>query len=218
MIKIISSILLVVFAACTITTAQTSFGITTTYSALTSGAEESYTDLSRRTFSDEIMYQGENRSIGIGVSLYKDFDLLFLRTEVLYTSEEQSYAINEYIRGEGGFEQSSSEYTDTRSQLSVPVIAGFQKHGFQLGAGPVLNFVIDSDRAINTTENITYQDRSVETGYQLYLGYEINKHIVISARFEQSFQTLGNRYRYNNQPMDLSVRPMRMDLGLSLYL
>lgn len=199
-------------------TAQSKFGVTTTYSISTAGAEDTYRDLSRKTFSDKIMYMGESRSAGIGVSLFHDFSFLYLRTEALYTREEQSYTIKQYSRSESGLSFANKEVIDSRHMISIPITAGVQLSKVQLGVGPVLSFVIDNENSLLETNRITYQQRSLEAGFQFYAGYAINQHITISARYESSFQTVGNRYRYDDQPMNFDVSPQRLDIAVSFYL
>lgn len=199
-------------------TAQNRVGLSLGYSVASTNANTSYQDLSRSTLSDRIMHNGETRGLSYGLTVQRDFGKLFLRSDLVVSKETQAYTVASVSRGESGRMESFNSFEDSRHYISIPLTAGMIFNKIEVGLGPVLNFNIEQSTTGDQPVSISRHDRSIETGANIYVGYRITERFTVSARYIKSLQTLGNRYRHNQQPMNFDQRLSRVDVGLAFYL
>ena len=212
--------LLVLFflSAMTSLSAQTGLGFTASYSFSTTPSSDTYSDLTRKSFGDAIKFNGQERGVSYGLTYRADFDRLFLRADAVVAKSSTSYTFAEIIRGESGVMENFSTFEDQRHYLSIPITAGVSIRKFDIGVGPTLDFEIEQSIAGDLPSSVSTVSRTVETGANVYLGYNVNKHITINARYQTSMQNLGNSFRYASSPMAFDQKTSRVDIGLAFYL
>lgn len=210
--------LLIVLAATTSLSAQSGFGLTTSYGWSTTPTSESYSDLTRRTFGDAIRLNSQDRGVSYGITYRADFQKLFLRADAVITQTTTSFTFANIIRGESGPMDNFTTFEDQRHYLSIPITAGVSISKFDIGVGPTLDLQIEQTIGGELPTDITTASRTIETGANVYLAYNLNKHMTINARYTSSLQNIGNSFRYQSTPMKFSQRASRVDIGLAVYL
>lgn len=197
--------------------AQTKFGASIAYNLASFGMQNESQALSRQAYSDQVQYQGTENGLSFGLAMYTSFDKLFLKTDVRYLNQKSTYTISTYVGSEGDINKVSTELTDNNHYISFPVVAGMQFNKIQIGFGPVFNFIIDRDTQVADGSNLSYQDRAVNTAFQLYTAYKITSNVHLTLSYEKSFSKVGNGFIYNDRTVDLDAVPAFVNTGLSVY-
>jgi hypothetical protein len=214
------NLLVIAFIVCVYQTsqAQLSIGVKANYSVTT--APQTQTDLAKLVQPLEILnmeYLGSEDQFSYGLSLYDENDLLFLNTDILLSHVEHNYRIDNLI-DDLRRSTSSQEFSHKRTNLSIPVAAGFKLHNLKIGAGPIFNYTLSSESNLDAGSYISTNEENINMGFQFLVGYIIQDRIHIDLKRDINFTDVGNNYNYSDIPVELNSSPHTFSLSLAIYL
>ena len=199
------------------TQAQLSLGIKANYSVITApSAQVELAQLTQPVQVLNLQYLGSQDQFSYGLSLYDENDLLFLNTDILLSHVEHNYQINnpfDDLRRSANSEQ----FSQKRTNLTVPVAAGLKLHNIKIGGGPVFNYTLSSTDDLTEINNISTNDEKINMGFQFLVGYIIQDRIHIDLKRDISFSDVGHNYRYNDIPVDLGSSPHSFSISVGVF-
>lgn len=213
-----NTIVLTVFL-CVVTSlsAQFRIGVKGNYNHVT--ASESTINLSIADPVEilDLHYLSTSNNYSYGVSLYNEKDIIFLNADVLYKRTSQDFRLNNLI-SEFKRDNAVKDITYNRTDISLPISAGFKFNNIKIGGGPIANYMIGSDSNLTDVDNITANESKLQMGFQFLLGYIINDRIHLDLKRELSFTSVGDNFSYTGRKIEMKNSPHSISLGIGIYL
>ena len=159
-------------------------------------------------------YQSQDDVITIGISHITDLDNFFLMKEVMFRTVKYNFQMDTFDEGGGG----STQFTDTHHFIHIPIAAGVKVGPMELGAGPIFNITIDTEKEDIVNDTFTDKNRTLKTGFQLLSAININKHVRLDMKYEIAFSGVSDGYYYQDEKVLLKQSPNMFTIGLGFYL
>lgn len=198
--------------------AQVQLGLVSSYDINMGSINDEAVAISLMYSADKISIKDYTDGLAYGVGMYGSFGKLFLRTEAKYSSSATAMEVHTYQRSEGGNRTNVESFEDRKHYLNVPVTAGLALNKVQLGAGMVFNFIIASDKGLESRSGFTYTDRSLRTDGQLFAGYKLNRNIHLNVRYQHALGSIKNEINYEHMPIRYKGSRSALSFGVAYFL
>lgn len=193
---------------------QFKLGVNANYSS-TIGEAQSLSLLDNRGFEIyNLSYLGQENFYSIGLTGYAEKGNLYFMPAVNYRSTTHSIQVMDY--GEGGAEVNKSKI-ETQS-IHIPITAGVKYKKFRLGVGPDFNMVLDTNEDLSTYSGITFNERSLKTGFHFSLGYDPIPNVRLGINYELAFYNITNDYKISGRSIPLNATPKMLNFTVALFL
>lgn len=203
--------------AATVASAQLQLGIKGNYNYVTASESSKNLSISAPIEVLDLKYQTSKSHFSYGLSLYNEKDIIFMNADILYKKTTQNFRVENLI-SEFKRDNAVKNFSYNRTDISIPISAGLKLHNIKIGAGPVMNYMISSDDNLDGIENISSEEKKLQMGFQMVLGYVISDRIHIDLRRELSFSSVGDNYNYAGEKIEMKNSPHSLSLGISIFL
>ncbi len=196
---------------------QLAFGVRSNYSISTSTSEiKELVQLEPMEVLD-LEYKGNANKFSYGLMLHDQNERVFFSGELLYSKSSQEFTMSNRL---GNFQRDESirDFTYSQTELSLPVAAGLVIGNFKLGGGPILNYRLGEENALDFVDGIESRSKKINMGFQLVAGMIINNHIHLDIKREINFHRVGDNYTYNGEPFKMQTTPNTLSIGLGILL
>jgi len=193
---------------------QLKLGVNASYSNAFGGPQSESLIDSRGYEVYNLNYIGQDNFYSVGLTGYAEKGNLFFMPAVNFRSTTHSLQIMDY--SESGAEVNVSKI-ETQS-IHIPITAGFKYNKFRLGVGPDFNMVVDSNEDLSTYEGVTYNERSLKTGFHFTLGYDPIPNIRLGLNYEFAFYNTTNDYKFGGKALPLNATPKMLNFTIGLFL
>ena len=160
----------------------------------------------------EMTFLGGNGVRSIGFMLYNQIGPGFLQLEALGTKYDLEFSVlNRYARSDAGVQQ----LTETNFIFEVPVSAGMTYRNVKIGAGPVLEVVIDKESELESISR--YQDKAnkVNGGFQGLIGYKKGK-IHFDMKYIYRFSGIVDGFGIGSDNLRLNKSANRLTFAVGM--
>ena len=193
---------------------QFKLGVNASYNQ-TFGEQQTQSLLDTRGFEVyEFNYLGQENFYSLGLTGYAEKGILFFMPSVNFRSTTHNFQIMDY--SESGAALVSSKI-QTQS-VHIPVTAGLKFNKVRVGLGPDFNMILDSNEDLSSYEGISYNERSLRTGFHFTVGYDIIPNIRLGLNYEFAFYNVTNDYKFGGRAIPLDATPKMLNLSLALFL
>lgn len=193
---------------------QFKLGVNTTYSSVFGEAQNVSLVDNRGYEIYNLSYLGQDNFYSVGITGYAEKGNLYFMPAVNYRSTSHSIQMMDY--GEGGVEFNSSKI-ETQS-VHIPITAGVKFNKFRVGVGPDFNFVIDGNEDLSAFTGISFNERSIKTGFHFAVGYDPIPNIRLGLNYEFAFYNITNDYKFGGKSLPLSATPRMLNFTVALFL
>jgi len=193
---------------------QFKLGINTNYSTVIGDVQNVSLVDNRGYEVYDLTYLGQENFYSIGLAGYAEKGNLFFMPAINFRSTTHSFQIMDY--SESGSEVSKSQI-ETQS-IHVPITAGFKYNKFRLGVGPDFNIVLDNKEDLASYDGMTYNERSLKTGFHIGLGYDPIPNIRLGLNYEFAFYNITNDYKFGGKQLPLNATPKMLNFSVALFL
>ena len=195
--------------------AQTQLGLVFNYSKGTAKPSAIQLDNVLDILLYDFDFKGQHDVISLGISSYKDLGPFFIKADVLFRETSFTFEITNFIDRFGSIH---NQYKTKYSLFHIPISAGFRLKKIRLGAGPIVNIVMDSELHDDFYDIFTIKKRKRHFGFQFLFGINVTKHIQLEAKYENTFTDLTDGYYQKDMPIKMNTSPNLFTLGLGFYL
>lgn len=193
---------------------QFKLGINTNYSQVIGGVESAALVDNRGYEIYDLTYLGQDNFYSIGLTGYAEKGNLFFMSALNFRSTTHSFQIMDY--SESGAEVVKSQIEN--QSLHIPVTAGLKFNKFRLGVGPDFNLVLDNKEDLSTYDGMSYNERSLKTGFHIGLGYDPIPNIRLGVNYEFAFYNITNDYKFGGKQLPLNATPKMLNFSVALFL
>ncbi len=193
---------------------QFKLGINATYSNVIGEAQNVSLIDNRGYEIYNLKYEGQENFYSIGLSGYAEKGNLFFMPAVNFRSTTHSFQIMEY--SENGAEFNKAKIS-TQS-IHIPITAGMKYKKFRLGAGPDFNMVLDLNEDLSPYNGLSYNERTLKTGFHFTLGYDPIPNVRLGINYEFAFYNITNDYKFGGKSIPLNATPKMINFTVALFL
>lgn len=205
--------LALIFCA-TSTNAQLRLGIKANYGKTISDVNTMQYGNEQGYLNYELSYISTKDCTAFGLTSYYEVGNLWFQSDMMYRQCTSRFAFKDYT------EQGRPEtmLTESYQTFHLPIQAGILHNNFKFGVGPMFNFNLQSELALDEMEEFEAKPRDLSMGFQFLVGYKMNEHIHLDLKFERTFNNIGDHYRYRNTPTSLGTSPNMLSVSLACIL
>jgi hypothetical protein len=165
-------------------------------------------------YAYEFGFISETTNKAMGISLYKSFTKLFFNADITYRESKKRYMVKDYTEEINA----PMNYVDESSKvIHIPVLAGCNFNNLKIGAGTFFNFNLENENKLTRLYPFVNKNRKLETGVELFLGYKLFNRVLVHARYEKAFVSIGNHIYYKQQSTRLVSTMDNITFGISIY-
>jgi len=160
-----------------------------------------------------VNYLSTRTSYAYGLSFYNEIGSAYIGADILYRSKTEQFKIDE-------IQVTSREaqiYEDKFKEVTIPIVAGWRKNNFKVGAGPIFTLIADRDFSLSNLPGFTVNERKVDTGFQFQIGYIIKDRIHVDLKRELNFNHSGDDYKFLDKNVNLKSMPHTATLSVGVY-
>jgi len=192
---------------------QFKFGVVGSYSTSISSKSSIVlgNQLGRKTM--ELGFLDGQSSPSIGLALRKDFGYLYVDGQVNYRRNAYTMTIQNFQN----IDAPMAYLEEKTSMINMPITGGLKFGKVRLGLGPIFNYTLNHGDADFSQYGIEKIDRNLQMGFLFNLGYDINNTFTINARYENTFNKIGDDFRYNGKFLKLNSRVDYATINLGMY-
>lgn len=182
--------------------AQIDVGIIASHSIANSSSESVLLGTPEGRRAAEVQFIDHESVTSIGVSLKTAFGPLFAETQLSYRKNSYRLNVQRFLNNDVPVD----DIEETSSAIHIPVSAGLKFGKVRIGGGPVFNLKLD--KTSNQLEVAGIQDnkRDLKLGAAAGISIDLTNHFTIGARYERSFNTIGNEYRFGGTELELDSK------------
>jgi len=158
-------------------------------------------------------YLSTRTSYAYGLGFYKEIGSAYIGADILYREKTEQFKVDE-IRVNT---RNARIHEDKFKEVSIPIVAGWRKNNFKIGAGPVFTLIADRNFSLKSLEGFTTDEKKVDTGFQFQVGYIIKDRIHIDLKRELNFNQPGDDYKIFGNQVKLKSLPHTASLSVGVY-
>lgn len=162
----------------------------------------------------EVSYLGTKDVVGIGLTSFYEHGNLWFQSDMLYRKSTSRFLFKDYTERNS----TDTHFEETYHILHIPVQAGILWNDFKFGVGPMFNFNLQYDLALDDHEDFEAEMIDLSMGFQFLIGYKINNHLHVDLKFERTFNNIGDHYKYKGSKTSLRVSPNMFSISLASIL
>jgi len=165
-------------------------------------------------YAYEFGFISETTNKAMGISLYKSFTKLFFTADITYRESKKRYMVKDYSEEINA----PMNYIDESSKvIHIPVLAGYNFNNLKIGAGTFFNYNLENENKLTHLYPFDNKNRKLDTGVELFLGYKLFNRVLVHARYEKAFVSIGNHIYYKQQSTRLVSTMDNITFGISIY-
>jgi hypothetical protein len=188
----------------------TRYGITTSVGLISAPPETTYANYLDDDATHEIKFKNGSTIINAGLFAQKTWGWTYLRSDIVYSQYKLNYDIN-YAEARQFVSEASQ---DKVQNLDFMVTAGIMSHGFRLGVGTNMHFLMNYESAFANIEGFTSKTRTLTNGILGNIGFDFNA-ISVDFRYEKSLKSIGDHVFFNGTKSKMKSAPNQMSLAIS---
>lgn len=171
--------------------------------------------MNARTSSGDfnVAYLGRGNTQSIGLQAKKTYGFLFVSAGADYRKTSFDYSVTSFMLENPAVQ---SEININKTMVSLPVIAGLQFNKFNIGVGPVFDFVLAESLNDTASPLFTTTDRSQYTQFQFVAGYEFFNRLEVGVRYERALYQAKNQFLLDGNTSKLTESPDMISLSLAV--
>ena len=185
----LAALALLLLIACNVE-AQTKFGVKSTYGIFSTKTSNTLVSTNGISYSEDLRFISNSNSKSLGVFFIKDFKPLFIQTDLLYTSYNSKYMVQQFSES---IIPDQMEYERFKN-FDLSIIAGLTINCFKIGVGPVFHKNLDLETDLSKYNFFINNLQSLTAGFQLSIGYILGP-LHLEIRAEDMFSQVGDHFK-----------------------
>jgi len=215
--NISKTFLTIIFAFAFITLqSQSRIGIKTSLGFKLNNSESVLHSSDNIRYTDRVEFLGESTTKSLGLFVRKQSDFIFLEADVMYSTYQSSFSIQDLNQFGSGISDIPGEfintnelttYTDTYHNIDFSLLAGYTRNNFDFGVGPIFHRTISIDSELAQLEGYASTRKILDPGFQFKIGYNLGP-LNIGVKYEDYFLKAGDHFT-------LDTKKLKFNSGLN---
>lgn len=175
-------------------------------------------------YTDRVDFLGESNTKSLGLFVRKQADFLFIEADVMYSSYQSQFSIQDLSRTGSGIsdipgqilnEGVTTTYTDTYSNVDFSLLAGYTRNNFDFGVGPIFHRTVALDSELAEVEGYASTRKILDPGFQFKIGYNLGP-LNIGVKYEDYFLKAGDHFTLDTKKLKLNsgLNALKLELAI----
>ena len=208
--NISKTFLTIIFAFVFITAqSQSRVGIKTSLGFKLNSSESVLHSSDNIMYTDRVEFIGESTTKSLGLFVRKQADFIFLEADVMYSTYQSRFSIQDLSQFGGGIRDIPGEflntdepvtYTDTYHNIDFSLLAGYTRNNFDFGVGPIFHRTISIDSELAQLKGYASTRKILDPGFQFKIGYNLGP-LNIGVKYEDYFLKAGDHFTLDTKKL-----------------
>lgn len=175
-------------------------------------------------YTDRIEFLGETTTKSLGLFLRKQSDFIFIEADVMYSTYQSRFSIQDLSRSGTGISDIPGEflnieepetYTDTYHNIDFSLLAGYTRNNFDFGVGPIFHRTIVLDSELAQLEGYASSRKILDPGFQFKIGYNLGP-FNIGVKYEDYFLKTGDHFTLDTKKLKFNsgLNALKLELAI----
>lgn len=189
--------------------AQTRIGVKTSLGLKLNSEEAVLHSSDNIMYTDQIKFLGQSSTKSIGLFIRKQSDFLFLETDLMYSTYQSSFSVQDLTSNGIGVRDIPAEiselpeavtYTDTYQNIDLAILAGYTHRNFDFGVGPIFHRTLSHQSELSEIEGYQSKRKLVDPGFQFKVGYNLGR-LNVGIKYEDYFLKAGDHFTLDTKKL-----------------
>lgn len=185
--KKVFSIILFTFVAALSLSAQTKFGVKTSFGIIPHRAESVYASNASDYVTHQIVFDNASPVYSGGFFVKKIMGWTYFQMDAMYSTYSLDYQLNQF----GTRSINNKIVTEEFKNIDLVINAGITSDNLRLGFGPVFHIIADHTSAFNDIPNYNERLGTMTYGFSGAVGYDLGN-FSFDVRYENALTTIGD--------------------------